>query len=170
MRQLTLSVSRLFNIFLVLALLSACTMGIVPQYQQSLVDGINAANVKGLTLFAAVAEGSPRSQFATYKPKYDEVIGSFDALLTEAKTRPIPALAGRLSKVSSLRELCGAEADATACVNSTSRKLEGIVLVVTEMKRIHASQGLIAPVVLAFKKDFQFSVLQALTIEASLKR
>ena len=110
------------NVLVVLALLSACTMSLVPQYQQSLVDGIEAANTKALTLFASVADGSPKSEYAKYEATYDQLIGSFNALAVSAASRPVPPLAANLL-FGRLKDACATEANAATCVNSTSNKL-----------------------------------------------
>lgn len=170
MRHLIQRIARFSSVIIALALLSGCATAIVPQYQQSLVDGINQANTKALTLFSSISTGSPQSQYATYKPKYDEVIGTFDALRLAAKSRPVPALNATLAALGPLKDLCKDEADPTACVNSTAQKLQGIVDVMSELKRVHGKLGLQPSVVAFYRLDYQQSVLDALTIENALKR
>jgi hypothetical protein len=169
MLQLVRRVLGFSNILVVLALLSACTMSLVPQYQQSLVDGINAANTKALTLFASVAEGSPKSDYGKYAATYDQLIGSFNALAVSAASRPVPALAAKFL-AGQLKTVCATATNAAACVNSTSDKLTAAAEDFVEMKHQHAYGGLTPTVLIPIKTDYDFSILQALTIENALKR
>ena len=171
MRQLVQRVIRLSNIFIVFALLSACTMSLVPQYQQSLVDGITAANTKATTLFASLALGSPQSQFSTYKPKYDEVIGALDALRASAQSRPISDLAAKFLGSGLLKGTCDqAGVDTNVCANSTPVFLASAIKVLTDVEKKHQRSGVAPDIIAYYKPLYDQQILFALTVENALKR
>lgn len=162
---------RIFGVAAMLAVLSACTMSLVPQYQQSLVDGINQANTKALTLFATLSRGSPKAEFPKLKPRYDEVIGAFDALRLAASSRAVPALAGQLFGGSLLKKVCTeAGKDTNDCVNATPLFLAEVVSIVTDIRDDHADAGLGADEVAYYKPLYDQEIRFALTVENALKR
>jgi hypothetical protein len=151
-------------------LLAACTIQLVPDYDQALVEGLDEANTAALTLFAAVESGSPATEFGEYEERYAELIGTFDALRQRAMSRQVPALADRLSRLGIVRDLCDSESDPSACVNTSPASLERVLQVLREMRDRHRSGGLAIDVVELFRTDYRTAVAQALTVENALKR
>ena len=147
--------------------LTACTIQLVPDYDQALVEGLDQANTQALTLFAAVESGSPASEFGDYDERYATLIGTFDALRQRAANRQIPPLAARLSKIRFVRDYCN---DAASCVNVSPASLERVLDVLRKMRDRHRSSGLAVDTVGLFRTDYNTAIAQALTVENALKR
>jgi len=150
--------------------LAACTIQLVPSYDQALVEGLDQANTEALTLFAAVESGSPASKFSDFEEGYAALIGKFDALRQRASNRQIPPLAARLSRLSIVQDYCNTDADPTGCVNASPASLERVLQVLRRMRDRHRSNGLEADVVNLFRTDYNTAIAQALTVENALKR
>jgi len=150
--------------------LTACTIQLVPSYDQALVEGLDQANTEALTLFAAVEGGSPASKFSEYEERYAELIGKFDALHQRAASRQIPPLAKRLSKVNIVRDFCNSETDPTGCVNVSPAALDRVLMVLRKMRDKHRSSGLASDGVELSRGDYDSAIAQALTVENALKR
>lgn len=157
---------------LVLAIfLSACTIQLAPDYDPALVDGLDGANRSALTLFAAVESGSPQAEFDQFKPRYAELIGTFDALRQRAAARPIPPLAARMSKLRIVRDFCDSESDPAGCVNASPLSLQRVLEVLRTMRDRHGSaRGLAPDTVDLFRTDYKTAIEQALVVETALKR
>ena len=151
-------------------LLAACTIQLVPAYDQALVEGLDEANTGALTLFASVESGSPQAEFEEYEERYAELIGRIEALRQRALNRQIPPLASRLSKVRIVRDYCNSETDPTACVNASPASLERVLEVLRRMRDRHRSAGLAEDTVSLFRNDYNTAMGQALTVENALKR
>lgn len=159
-------------VFLCALLLAACTIQLVPSYDQALVDGLNEANSAALTLFASVESGSPKERFADYEHSYAEVIGKFDALQQRADNRQIPPLASRLSKLKIVKDYCNSETDPNGCVNVSPASLKVVLKTLRMMRDTHRDNplGLEKDNVDLFKRQYDTAVAQALTVENALKR
>lgn len=151
-------------------LLAACTVQLVPGYDQSLVDGLDEANTTALTLFAAVESGSPQAEFGDYEERYAELIGKFDALRQRASARQIPPLAGRISRMRMVADFCNAQDNPTSCLNVSPSSLEQVLLLLRRMRDSHRNSGLAADTVNNFRDGYNVAIGQALTIENALKR
>lgn len=151
--------------------LAACTVQLVPSYDQALVEGLDKANTTALTLFAAVESGSPTSEFGKYEDRYAELIGTFDALRQRALNRQIPPLAKRLSKLSIVRDFCNSESDPTGCLNASPASLDEVLKLLRRMRDTHKSPSGLAPdIVQVFRDSYNVAIAQALTVENALKR
>ncbi|MFL6745542.1 MAG: hypothetical protein ACJ8EI_09565 [Sphingomicrobium sp.] len=151
-------------------MLAACTIQLVPSYDQALVEGLDGANTEALTLFAAVENGSPAGKFAAHEETYSEVIGTFDALRQRAANRQIPPLAARLSKIRLVRDYCNSDSDPAGCVNVSPASLDRVLAVLRKMRDRHQSRGLEPDTVALFRTDYNTAIAQALTVENALKR
>jgi hypothetical protein len=151
-------------------LLAACTIQLVPNYDQTLVDGLDEANTTALIVFAEVEDGSPQSEFAQFGSRYAELIGKFDALQQRAANRQIPPLAARLSKLSIVRDFCNSKSNPTECVNASPSSLARALEVLRKMRDRHSGSGLARDTVLLFRNDYNTAMGQALTVENALKR
>lgn len=151
-------------------LLTACTIQLVPSYDQALVEGLDAANTQALTLFAAVESGATAEKFADYEQTYSEVIGTFDALRQRAANRQVPPLAKRLSETKIVSEFCNAREDPTGCVNVSPASLDRVLAVLRQMRDRHRRAGLQTETVDLFRRDYSTAIAQALTVENALKR
>lgn len=153
--------------------LAACTIQLVPGYDQALVEGLDQANTEALTLFAAVETGSPAAKFPDYEQRYATVIGKFEALQQRASNRQIPPLAARLSRLGPVQSICTAENDPNRCVNTSPASLLRVLEVLRRMRDQHRSTGLTAGDrgnVVLFRTDYDTAIAQAITVENALKR
>jgi hypothetical protein len=157
-------------ILLCAALLAACTIQLVPSYDQALVEGLNDANTAALTLFASVETGSPTTKFSDYEHSYAEIIGKFDALQQRAASRQIPPLAARLSKLKITQTYCNSATDPTSCLNVSPSSLNAVLATLRRMRDTHKSSGLAPDAVDLFEGRYKIAVAQALTVENALKR
>jgi hypothetical protein len=159
------------TVLLWVVVLAACTVQLVPSYDQALVEGLDDANTAALTLFASVEDGSPQSEFAGYEERYAQLIGKFEALHQRAVNRQIPPLAARISRLSIVRDYCNSDSDPTACVNASPASLLRVLAVIRRMREQHGSaRGLAADIVGLFRNDYNTAVAQAITVENALKR
>lgn len=158
--------------------LAACTIQLVPSYDQALVDGLDKSNTSALTLFAALENGSPSAKFGDYEERYAGLIGTFDALRQRAKNRQVPPLAKRFSSLRIVSDFCNSETDPTGCVNATPEALLRVTDVLRMMRDRHRKKdkaedgkdGLVAEDVKLFRRDYETAMGQALTLENALKR
>lgn len=160
------------NWFVVLfaLLLTACTIQLVPAYDQALVEGLQGTNTKTLTLFAAVDGGATVAEFSKYEERYADIIGNFDALRQRALSRQVPPLASRLAKIKSIGSFCNSANDPTGCVNASPSSLAQIVALIRKMRARHKERGLQNDDVELFKTSYEPAISQALTVENALKR
>lgn len=154
-----------------LFVLTACTIQLVPTYDQALVDGLNKANTETLTLFAEL-EGQElgKESFATYEARYASVIGQFDALRQRAEARDVPPLAQRLLKLKTVERLCGTGVGATECVNITPKRLENILAGLRTLRDRHRNRGLASDSIELARGNYDPPIQLVLSIENALKR
>lgn len=151
-------------------LLAACTVQLVPSYDQALVEGLDQANTAALTLFASVETGSPAAKFVDYEHTYADVIGKFDALQQRAASRQIPPLATRLSKLKIVEAYCNSATDPASCLNVSPSSLNVVLATLRQMRDTHKKSGLAPDAVDLFARQYKTAVAQALTVENALKR
>ena len=75
---------------LLVLLAGACTIKLVPDYDQSILDGLGKVDDAAQLLFAAISGGSSKSDFAKEDGTYSQLIGEVNALSLQAKARPEP--------------------------------------------------------------------------------
>jgi len=151
--------------------LAACTIQLVPSYDQALVEGLSEANTAALTLFAALESGSPPSEFAEYEDRYAELIGKFDALRQRALTRQIPPLAKRISSIRTVASFCDSEDNPTSCLNASPDSLKSVLALLRRMSNQHnTGSGLAPDIVETFRDSYNAAITPALTVENALKR
>ena len=168
--------------------LAACTVRLVPDYQPTLVDGLNKANNDTLVLFAALQQGVAPTTYAVYAKRYDVAIGAFSALKTQAEARDVPplgvSLVDKVKKlgVATLAKVCP---DSSDCVNPTPKILDSVIGTLTEVQRVHKQKGYLQAAgsctpataaqqahtgVMFYECAYLEDVRQALFVETSLKR
>ncbi len=150
--------------------LSACTIQLVPSYDQALVEGLDKANTEALTLFAAVETGSPKEKFSEYEQRYAALIGSFEALKQRAENRQVPPLGARLVGIRVVRDLCSSESNGQACLNVSPSSLERVIAVIRQIRNRHQSTGLSAENVGFLRRDYDTAIGTAITVENALRR
>lgn len=152
--------------------LAACTIHLVPSYDQGLVDGLNKANTETLTLFAELEGRNDlgKDTFATYEGRYASVIGQFSALKLRADARDVPPLAQRLLKLKAVERLCGTGADATECVNITPKRLDNIIAGLRTLRNQHRDRGLAPDSIDLARGNYDPPIQLVLSVENALKR
>jgi hypothetical protein len=150
---------------LLFVVLAACTSASLPEYRQSLFEGINQTNAKTLLLYATVSGGSSPSQFAALRPRYDEVIAAFDAIRIQIVARGWPSRS--LLGSGALGDACGSE---EACTSATEDALVDIAENLTELRDEHRSTGLARTIVALSKARYETMIGVVLAIENALRR
>ncbi len=164
---------------LVLAMLAltACTVSLLPDYNEELHKGLNDANEKAQTLFSALETGATPQNFAKVEKQYHETIGQFSALLAQAKTRPQPnvsdTLERRLKQIPTIQKACATlsqeDGDPPCLGVVTPRALSEIVETLTAMRDGHKAKGLGSGTLEFLIGDYALSIEQALTVETALQ-
>ncbi len=154
---------------ILVALLSACTVQLAPDYDKSVVDGLTSANQQVLTFFASISDGTTPATFSNRDATYATLIGKFNALQIEAAARPNP-------QPLFLKYLgFGGAGDkpidpADQLKAPTPGILANIVTKLTEMRAQDKSGPLASDVIAIFKNSYTLSITQALTYEKALQR
>jgi hypothetical protein len=163
------TVQRLW-VLLCAILLSACSVQLAPGYDAALTEGLSEANGEALTLFAALEEGSPASEFANYQERYAELIGGFDGLRQRAEARPVPPMAQRLARHRIVQGFCNSRDDPAACLNSSPASLSEIVSLLRQLRTRHRTNGVSPAAVTQIRNGYDVAIHQALTVESALQR
>ena len=148
---------------------ASCTVSLLPAFDGSLVSKVDDLNGKTLALFAAVEDGSPRSNFDKFERDYNNLIGGFEGAIVQAKARDIPAMGQKLARSSRFKKICKVP-DATACLDTTPNDLAAITDGLRVMRNSHRDSGLDDGLVELFKADYELSINAVLTIESALER
>lgn len=154
-------------------LLAACAVQLAPAYDPALVEALDAANARTLTLFAELEDGAPAATYADYRDDYATVIGGFEALRLRAAKRPIPPLAKRLEKVRFVADFCNssrAELGEGSCVNASPISIGTIVETVRALRQRHRTVGLQSGDIALARSRYDLLIDRAMVVEAALKR
>ena len=164
------------TVILIMLALAACTVRLLPAYDQATYQSLTSLNANTLTLFSSLSAGSSAKEFPRYEDQYNELIGGFSAARMTLANRPTPPIGQTLFGTGPLSAICGKNASVEDCLNATPRILDQIVALLTKMRDIHQQRGLPAEVVSGLngrgglKGQYQIEVAQVLTVEAALQR
>lgn len=152
----------------VMLLLSACITTLAPNYDKAIVDGLVTTNQKLMEFFASTAAGTTKESFAERRKTYNGLIGSMDALVIQAKARPIPKnkITQRVNEVLEKRGIQVLEDDDAPSATA----LEKISATMVKMRDTDKKQGVTAFEVLAFRGQVVIYLDQAITYESFLER
>ncbi|MFC0396879.1 hypothetical protein [Paraburkholderia rhizosphaerae] len=80
--------------------IAACTVQLAPDYDPALSSGIRNVNSEIMSLYSSTSMGTSADTFAERADRYDQIIGSLDALALQSQSRPIPddALRGKVEQ------------------------------------------------------------------------
>jgi hypothetical protein len=138
--------------------LAACRLA--PDYDDEIVQSLNAATEDTSKFFAKVAGGTTRADFKKREDTYTALIGKYDALAIRLESRAYPQptipFVGRRVPVPE-------QAPSIAPVRKISESLG-------EMQKIDQASGLKRGDVDGFRRIFVFETRNALTYENALKR
>jgi len=156
---------------LILTAVAACTTRLAPAYDQTIVDGLAAANKDTQTLFASIGSEATKETFPSRKDSYDHIVGSLYALVIQAKARPSPDVS--LTDVNAAL----AHAGIPAIVNDpkfanvpSARSLSDAAETLQKMEVTDASKGLHGNEIEAFENQTNVYLSQAIAYESFLKR
>ena len=163
---------RYFTKFIALILfilsISGCDVQLAPTYNKDIVTGITVANKDALEFLSSVDAGTTQSTFANRKDKYDKLIGAFESISTQIKTRPIPSNKVK-DKVNELLSKRGVQTLADADYPSQSA-IDEVTKNLRKMKEKDSTNDIARPAIDIFKSAINISIDQALTYENFLER
>lgn len=157
-----------FTAIAMLLLASACVTQLAPDYDQALVDRLNATNEALMEFFASTSQGVKPSAFGDRKASYDNLIGRVDALVIQARSRPIPENSVT-EKVNAALEKRGVQILDDGDTPSATA-LQRISETMVKMRDTDQKQGVTALEVTAFKGVVSIYMDQAMTYENYLER
>lgn len=153
---------------LLATLMVACTTQLAPLYDKVILDGITLANREAMTLFASAANGLEKESYGARAERYNQLIGSLDALEIQARARPVPktkniaAVNGWLEK-RGLPAVTDDEIPSATAIGKISTSLK-------KMRDTDHKQGVSATEVQAFRNQVAIYMDQAITYESFLER
>ena len=147
---------------------SACTTQLAPSYNKAIYDGLISLNPDIMTFFATTSAGTSKDTYSARASTYNSLIGRIDALVLQAKSRPLPSskVADEINRILSER---GMPQNENSDAPSTTA-LEKIAETMVKMRDTDKKQGITAFEVAAFKGQVSIYLNQALTYESFLDR
>lgn len=155
-------------LFGLILLVSSCTARLTPGYDQALFNRLTDTNVKIMVLFSILSTGTNKDSCEQRQPLYNDIIGSVDALVIQAKARPMPdtAVVEEVNNLLDKRGVIVATADSVPSVSA----LQHISTQLTKMKLIDCKAGIKPDVLAVFRNAVVISMDQAITYESFLNR
>lgn len=155
-------------IILTFFIFSGCAATLAPQYDRDVVEGLNATNTNAMEFFAFVCKGTQKDSYEQREAKYAYLIGHFDALVIQAKARPVPRnkVTDKINDVLSKRGVPIPDDSETPSATAMGK----ISLTFAKMRDTDQKQGLTPTEVEAFKGQVSIFMDQALTYESFLER
>ena len=154
---------------LVFFVLAGCTIQLSPDYDKTLVAGINEANEQAMTLFSKVKNGANAVSYPKYEEDYDKLLGKLGSLQIQADARGVPPLSQKgweeLSRYEGFLKICPT---AAACVNPSVDAIGKAMADIEKMKSRHESNGLTATLVPAFQTPYLAFMQPTLRFETYL--
>lgn len=147
-------------------------MQLAPAYDQSVYDGLVAANKHMQELFVAAGGGVTQSTYPTRAPLYDHLIAELMAVELQIKARPIPN-ADALTKTDQLLVklgVAGLPVDPNFSAYPSARSVADLTDTIRHMQASDRSTGLPASLLAAYKNQAAIYLTQAIAYEAFLKR
>jgi hypothetical protein len=154
-------------LLLVFLNLSGCSVKLVPDFSQNIVDQIVSVDQDMMTFFSSVSEGTQHDDFPARQEKYDRIIGSLDALSLQIRARPVPDSKVR-NKINDFLNKRGSAPLADSLYPS-AEAIENIAKQIRKMKSEDKIKDLTETVIELFKNAVVISADQALTFENFLK-
>lgn len=152
----TAGLARMAALCVALLLVAGCAIKLAPDYDASIVQGLQKANEEAMVLFAGVSGGTVPATFAKRADAYASVIGKLDALKVAAGARLDPSPPSFRSS--------------TQTGAPTPQVVEEASGVLSKMRERDQSHGLSPMLVVGFRNAFAQSMQQALIYERALER
>lgn len=164
----TITTRRVWSVSLILVvLLGGCAIRLVPNYDQTVVDGLTSVNTSMMEFFAFVSGGTNVATYEKREETYSKLIGGLDALKLQVEVRPVPnnPINDAINKMLAKRNRTLPEGDMPSAV-AIGKISEAFV----KMRAVDQKQGVTAVEVQAFRNEVIIYMDQALTYENFLKR
>lgn len=145
-----------------------CTVQLAPSYNRELVTGITAQNKSTMEFFALMALGAKSTTYVDRESYYIQLIGGFDALVTQANARFTPRNKFRQKANEALKNKGIPVLEEGEIPSATA--LGRIYTTLIKMRETDQKQGVTATEVQAFKGQIKIYLDQALTYENALER
>lgn len=156
-------------IYALVLLLVGCTATLAPPYDKSLVDGLEKSSTEVMTFFASVTGGTQPENFSQRKAAYVKLIGHFDALALQSRTRAVPPDNQAIRKTSEYIGISGPQIPEDSEIPSATA-LTRISEAFTHMRDTDQKQGLTPTEVQRYKDNVSGYLVSALFYERFLKR
>ena len=160
--------SKNLTLFVFFLLLSACSIKLAPNYDESLYVGITQVNVEIMELLSSVSTGAESGTFNKREATYNSVIGKVDALAIQSEARSVPENTNNKA-VNEYLKLRGVNTISNTGIPSVS-SLKHISKNLSKMKEKDREKGLGVNAVAAFRNEITVGFDQALFYEGFLKR
>jgi len=154
--------------------LSGCAISLAPKFDQNIVDNLTVSSTETFQLFAEVSEGTKKVDYDKREEKYNKIIGKFEALVLQINARPMPQNK-KVDKIineanASLAKRGGNTIVSVGEIAPSATALKNVIANIAKMKETDEKQGVTKIEVLAFKKNIELFLDQALTYERFLNR
>ncbi len=160
----------LFFSVALLFVLSGCAIKLAPSYDKSIIEGLTAANEKALVFFASVADGTSGASYSKREETYADLIGKFEAIGVQAKSRPYPR--SQLEQLLGSGPSIGISTEEIRLLDQapTVYAIEKIVVVFSDMRKFDKTGRLSKLIVEGQKNRYEISITQAFVYERALER
>lgn len=162
-----INLSRYGIIFTITLFICGCKTLLAPEYDKAIVESINKTSEETMSFLSQKDEGTSSIDYTTREQKYNELIGSYDALKIKARARPIPSN----SSLEKINELLGKRGTNPISEDYPSAyAFEKISETIKKMKSTDKNQGINKTAFNLFKGQIEVFLDQAITYESFLKR
>jgi hypothetical protein len=168
-----LAVRRLLLCGLLLALiacgtgLSGCAVKLAPDYDKTILEGLDRANQDAMRLFASASSGS----FSTREGAYVSVLGELDAVQVQVASRGTPTPPALLTKlVTTIGDDEAKELVNQALIPPTAGSIASLRNIVVNAQQTDRGGKLSRARMEFFKEAFAIQMAQALAYEKALQR
>ncbi|WP_310992772.1 hypothetical protein [Aequorivita marina] len=169
MAHLELYRRKLFIIpfLLVFLAVSSCQVTLAPAYDQAIFDGVTENSELAMQFFANVEGGTDNESFFRREPTYNKLIGAFESLKIQARSRPIPDNKA-IARVNKMLRAKGDEAIDDSYPSAFA--FERIAATFRQMKEFDEEDAMNPEVIATLKGQVEIYLDQAITYESFLKR
>lgn len=169
MRYLKILQNNIFRIPICLAFLifSSCQVTLAPAYDQAIFEGVTKNSELAMQFFAQVESGTERESFYLREPIYNNLIGAFESLKIQARSRPIPDS----KAVTRLNKMLLIKGDnPIQSPYPSAFAFERLAETFRKMKEFDGEDAMNPEVIASLKGQVEIYLDQAITYESFLKR
>ncbi len=156
-----------FFTLLSVALLLGCQATLAPAYDQAIFEGVTKNSELAMQFFAEVEGGTESDFFFVREPTYNKLIGAFESLKIQARSRPIPNNKA-VERINKMLRAKGSEVSQEAYPSAFA--FERIAETFRKMKEFDSEDEMNPEVIETLKGQVEIYLDQAITYESFLKR